>query len=619
MRRTPLLLPAILGLASLLLLAVAVTYAARTQHAAMHAMERLARFQKLEREVTILDERLTTAARLAALSGQQRWRQDYDRDLVAIIAALRDLRTLSNTPRMHELWREIADANDGLVHFEIAALDASAQGDLALAQSLVLGPEYDAVKERYGRAAQELLLLKSLQLEDGMAAATAAHRTALAAFAGAMALVLLGWVGLVGYGVLRDRALRRANDALADERARLETRVAERTADLEAAAEAARNAEAAKGRFLAAMSHEIRTPLNGLLGLLDILQREPLPPHARELIGVMAHSGASLQTILNDLLDVSKLEYGAIEFESRPFVLRDVLQRSATLHSVAAERKALELRVCLQQVEHVAVLGDAVRIGQIIDNLLSNAVKFTESGRVSIIAKASRTADDLDLSIIVSDTGIGMSGAQLERLFKPFSQADSSITRRYGGTGLGLSLARGLARGMGGDITVSSLPGQGSTFRFFVSLPIADNPAEANDAVTVEAPPPGLRVLAADDHAINRMVLKTLLDQFDVAVRFATNGVEALEAASEEPFDLLLLDLHMPDLDGYQTIRRIRAGEGPNADTPAIALSADAMESTIENCALAGFQTHCAKPIDASRLFAAVRDARRLSARAEAA
>lgn len=611
MRRSLLIAPAALAVASLALLAFALSFAATTQRRAFDAMEQMTRFYELERDVVFLDERLTAWARLAASTGDSRWTSDYDATLARLNATIADLRMLAPTQGEAAIWRKLNNANEALAALEIAAFDALAQSRTADAREMLFSAVYEEQKGRYGEAAAALLRTKEAALARDLAAARLSHETATLVSIGAIVLIWAGWAGLVAFGIRRSRALREAHAALEAERAHLETRVAERTAELQAAAEAAKAAEEAKGRFLAAMSHEIRTPLNGILGLVDALQRQDLAPHARDLLNIVAESGRSLQVILNDVLDFSKMESGAIEFECTAFSLRELLERSAALYQDEAARKGLLLRVCLARVADVCVLGDPTRMRQVVDNLISNAIKFTDRGKISVIARAQADGDRLNISILVSDTGIGMDEEQIARLFKPFSQGDSSITRRFGGTGLGLTLSLGLARRMGGDITVRSQRGQGSTFRFFVSLPVVNELEGAQPGAALSPPPPGLRVLAADDHPINRLVLKTLLEQFEIKARFAENGAQAIEAAEEEPFDILLLDLHMPELDGYQTIRRVRAGEGPNARTPAVALSADAMESTIEGCFAAGFDAHCAKPIDAARLFAAINRARR--------
>lgn len=411
------------------------------------------------------------------------------------------------------------------------------------------------------------------------------------------------------------QAMQRADGlamALEAERAALEQRVAERTAALAEAVEAAQAASKAKSTFLATMSHEIRTPLNGVLGMADALRSTALPADAADMVETIQTSGRSLLAILNDVLDISKVEAGKLSLESAPFALDDVVQAVANLYRGSAQAKGLTLSVDVAESARGAYAGDAARLRQILQNLISNAVKFTDRGGVSLsVAVTQEDETGALLALAVSDTGPGLSAEAQARLFEPFTQADASITRRFGGTGLGLNLCRQLAELMGGSITVKSHEGAGSCFSLHLRLPrVADAPPAPSGAV---APPwqgktetPALRVLAADDHPINRKVLGLLLGQVGVEPVFVEDGAQAMEAAQNAAFDVILLDLHMPVLDGMSAARAIRGGQGPNAATPIIALTADAMAETVAQCKAAGITLHVAKPIDPAALFAAM-------------
>jgi signal transduction histidine kinase/HAMP domain-containing protein/ActR/RegA family two-component response regulator len=381
---------------------------------------------------------------------------------------------------------------------------------------------------------------------------------------------------------------------------------------LAAAREAADAANAAKTAFLASMSHEIRTPLNGVLGMAGALERTELAPRQREMVEVINTSGAALLTILNDVLDVSKIEAGKLDLEATPFELADAVRTVAQLYQEAASQKGVLLRMDLSEAPQTALLGDPTRVRQIVQNFVSNAVKFTERGEISVSLRTlSTSASGVRFRIAVTDQGIGLTPAQQARLFDKFAQADGSITRRYGGTGLGLAICRELAGLMGGEIGCVSEAGKGSTFYLDLTLPQAEHvsaPIAAETVINADSAP-ALRVLAADDNATNRLVLKTILEQVDIHAVFAINGAEAVEQARLQLFDLVLMDVHMPVLDGISATREIRALGGAWGHVPIIALTADAMPAHVQACLNAGMNAHVAKPIRPHELFAAITEA----------
>lgn len=367
---------------------------------------------------------------------------------------------------------------------------------------------------------------------------------------------------------------------------------------------AAEAANTAKSAFLATMSHEIRTPLNGVLGMAGALERTPLTSGQREMVRVINTSGSLLLNLLNDVLDLSRIESGRMTIELTQVNLLTCVEEVAALHAPAARQKGLTLSIDVDPTLQPWRMADSTRLRQILQNLVSNAVKFTARGDVEI---ALHQGDADSVSISVRDSGIGISEENQARLFARFAQADTSIARRFGGTGLGLAIAQELAGLMGGAISVESAPGQGSTFTLTVPL---QRISPANLDVPVEQDSverTDLRVLAADDNETNRLVLRTVLEQVGIFPVFATDGREAAEAAMAEAFDVILMDLHMPNMNGLDATAAIRKS-GPNCATPIIALTADALESTVKACIAAGMTAHCVKPINPARLLATIQE-----------
>jgi len=365
---------------------------------------------------------------------------------------------------------------------------------------------------------------------------------------------------------------------------------------LEAARLEAESASRAKSAFLANMSHEIRTPFHGMLGMMSLLQDTHLTRQQAGFLDTAKESAQHLLNILNDILDVSKLEAGNLQIAPEPLDLRQLLRQVDELMRVQARAKDLALRVTVAPEVPHGVRADATRLKQILFNLLSNAVKFSNTGTVSLTVGCNAAGA---LVFEVADTGIGMDEATLARLFERFVQADTTTSRRHGGTGLGLEISRSLARLMGGDITVQSSPGVGS--RFTVTLPLepAEPPARAADdtgAVPLDSAEPVLRVLVAEDHPVNQAYMEAVLEKLGHRSVFAGNGVEALRAMDEQAFDVVLMDLHMPTMDGFTATRAIRALPDPRSRVPIIALTADAFPETRERARAAGVDDFLAKP-----------------------
>ncbi len=377
---------------------------------------------------------------------------------------------------------------------------------------------------------------------------------------------------------------------------------------LRATAERAEAANQAKSRFLANMSHEIRTPLNGVLGMAQVLEDELTEPRHRHILGVIRESGEMLLGVLNDILDMSKIEAGKLTLEDVVFDPAGLANRIEAMHQPVAAAKGLVFELRLGVGATGLRRGDPGRLSQILHNLVGNAVKFTEVGRVTVEMDA---APGGVLGIVVRDTGIGMTRSQLERVFEDFEQADGTVTRRFGGTGLGMSIVRRLVNLMGGAVEISSEPGAGTVVQLRLPLPYA--PGEAPGTVQPAALPSnrslaGLRVLAADDNVTNRLILKSMLARLEIDVVLVTDGRAAVDAWAPGIFDAYLLDISMPELDGISTLAELRrreadAGQPP---VPALAITANALSHQVAEYAQAGFVGHLGKPFRREDLAAAL-------------
>jgi signal transduction histidine kinase/CheY-like chemotaxis protein len=401
---------------------------------------------------------------------------------------------------------------------------------------------------------------------------------------------------------------------LAEERNRDLTSLAERLA---AETEKTNAASRAKSDFLATMSHEIRTPLNGVLGMAQAPTLDGLGPDQRDKLNVILDSGETLTALLNDILDLSKIEAGKMEITAVASNLEASLDRAYRLFEPVAREKNLSLTIVREGGGPDWLNFDLVRVHQCLTNLISNAVKFTESGRIDVRWSVAAAPDGAPhrVRVSVTDTGIGMNEQALLRLFNAFTQADGSTTRRFGGTGLGLAITRKLARLMDGDVHVSSKPGIGSTFTLTFEAAAAKplvKPAHKDPEAKTQAAADmqrAVRILLVDDNATNRQVAKLFLARLQCVIVEAANGVEALERLGSQPFDVVLLDVHMPVMDGCETIRRIRSSLQPWSVLPVIALTADAMEGDRERFVALGMTDYLAKPIDRRLLLTKIHEA----------
>jgi signal transduction histidine kinase/ActR/RegA family two-component response regulator len=486
--------------------------------------------------------------------------------------------------------------------------------------------------------------LASLALVNlGAASAMPASAPVLMAPAGVGAAVLIGlpdwpapalqsapaalaFVLCAGLGVMvAERSARRLRARIRRQAARLARLAGERdearallaaSRDSEARA---RKADDSKSSFLSTMSHEIRTPLSGVIGAVDLLKSRQLDAETANLVSVMQHSGELLLEILNDLLDLSKIDAGHLELDPRSADLRSLLSAGARAFEAKALEKGLRIFVDIDTSVPPAATLDDRRLRQILFNLVSNAIKFTDYGEVHLRAFAAPCGEGARLTVQVHDTGIGMSAQALSRIFNPFVQADAGVSRRYGGSGLGLAISQRLAHLMGGTLSVASEERVGSVFTLTVPLrePLAQAPVRASEETRIQLS--GLRVLLADDNDANRNIVTAVLNSFGVDAVGVGDGRAALLALGEQKFDAVLMDVRMPEMDGLEATRQLRARPGVNRFTPVIALTANALDEHRQRCAQAGMTDFLPKPVRPADLYAALKRAAASRAPASAA
>ncbi len=529
-------------------------------------------------------EQLEASARLAVATGDESYARRYRTIQPELRASLAQLRSAIRLAENRTTFARVEAAEHRISQEEYRALSLAVSGRRDEARAVLYSPNYTRLVTVYR---QGLATIQDRSRAYVVATRSETDRYLKINFA--MSIVGLLLTGLAWLVLVRPA---RSWGAQLDE-----------------ARERAESAARAKGDFLAMMSHEIRTPLNGIIGFTDLLLADPaLAPEHRRQLGLVQNAGSMLLTVVNDLLDFSKIEAGKIEFMHEPFAFDTLIDNSVSIVRGSADAKGLELRVAADPCLSRFFVGDENRLRQVLLNLLNNAVKFTAEGMVSLAVARTGVADGAEhVRFTVTDTGAGIDPDQQQHLFEPFSQADASITRRYGGTGLGLSISKRLVELMGGTIGFQSQKGSGSSFWFVVPLPPVDRPELPVEEGAAGSIAPAATILLVEDLPMNQELATAMLKRQGHRVEVASDGIEAVEAVKARPFDLVLMDIQMPRMDGITATRAIRALAAGSSGVPILAMTANVLPEQVREFLAAGMDGHVAKPVRQADLAAAIR------------
>ena len=582
-----------------------------------NASHRSARLAQIHGDLVSINRERSFVILAARDSGDRRWESRYRSLGAQLEKRLHDASTLAVSPLVREAAERARDARRRMAPDEARAFAQIRKGNTVKAGQIISNPLYVATADAYSKAVDDLL---KAAWEDVEHQRITAQRTTRTALSGAVIILII--LSAIWYAILRDaesrgKALAAAQAELLAYRDKLEQRVRERTQALRKACDAAEKASQAKSEFLAVMSHEIRTPLNGILGMAKAMASEKVTAAQRDKLEIIEQSGEALLTILNDVLDLSKIEAGEFTLNNTEFGIEDISRTSLEMFGEAARRKGLAFDIKSNIDPDARFTGDAARIRQVLSNLLSNAVKFTRKGSIEVsLSEETDNQGKTHLCFAVKDTGPGIPAAAQNTIFDRFTQVDSSLSRQFQGTGLGLAICRELVERMGGEIGVRSEPGEGSCFRFFVTVEKCkarrgkDNASHESGNAMEKKEKRALRILVAEDNPTNRLVIKAILGKAKADVTFVENGAEAVKTWKTKAFDLVLMDIQMPQMSGVeatQEIRRIEASEH-KPKTPIVAVTANAMPHQRDEYLAAGMDEHVAKPIEPQRLFAAMKD-----------
>lgn len=537
--------------------------------------------KKVTSDILYFDEVLTNSARIYTIQTDESWKIRYDQAALALDGTLALAQTLD--PVIREAISAVSEANDELIFIETNAFDLVDAGKVSEARELLFNERYTELKNIYNKSV-------SLALEQTRSNAQQLleqkqefrNQVLLITFVGLVITLLLILFFQFKHFKTTDQTINELLESLQ-----------QKLTESKATTEKLEVASKAKNLFLANMSHELRTPMNGIYGNLQLLKDHLTDQESLELADSALRSSRMLTLIVNDILDLTKIEANKLEIEHAPFSIQEIIQDITQVYERECQSKDLSFEV-KNNLSDEDWIGDSLRIKQIIWNVLNNSVKFTEKGGITLTLSNHEDS----LSIIISDTGIGMNVTEIDRLFKEFEQADTSTTRKYGGTGLGMSIVKSLIEKMDGKINVTSQLGYGTAIEIELQLN-RNKDTIVNDSTPTEYYFDDFKVLVAEDNSVNLKIVSAMLKKVNVSVSSVSNGKQAVESELEK-FDAILLDIHMPLMDGMEACKLIKE-QHPNL--PVLALTASVLKDDVEKYAKIGFDAVVAKPIEKQLLY----------------